>query len=175
MHERNRTDRSSRSRNDSRNDSRRRDSSPEQHKHHRIDLWITEKTIINEASTDGRHPLSLKTIIERPKFFNGEVGFCRLMTTITVGDYHIRLPVKSMRTLMDWLERERKNIYDAIEETYDINDEHAKKSQQPQRNDQRTRHSPGNRREPNRGNEPSRNRPSRSRSRDSSINKRGTR
>lgn len=156
MHERNRSDRSDRSYHNSNDQGG--------YRRPRIDHWITEKTVIEEQATDGRHPLKLQVIIERPKFLNGDLGFCRLMATITVGDYHVRLPAKSLRTLMSWLDNGKEAILDAIEEIYDVNEAQNTKMHQhrsPEHN--RSRHSPSDRGGQSRRSEPSRTRNQRSR------------
>lgn len=144
MHERNRNERNYRNRDDNRhyndnrdynrgreangnrkfNNNRDHNNQNSQGRPPHIEKWLTEKTVVNQYSTEGRQPLRLNAIIERPKFLSGDLGFYRLMTTITVGDYHIRLPIKSLRTLMDWLEHEKETIQDGIQETYELNAEY---------------------------------------------------
>lgn len=106
--------------------------------------WDTIRTVIHEENHENKLPLKLDAVIEQPEYDNGEKGFCRLITTITVGNYHIRLSSKALRTLMRWLNDKRPALLDAIEEVRDINSDHRNEEQQqrPQQRPRRSRQIP---------------------------------
>lgn len=95
--------------------------------------WHTIKTVIREENNENKLPLKLDAIIEQPEYEDGEKGFCRLITTITVGNYHVRLSFKALRTLMTWLNDKRPALLDAIEEVREINNDYRTKEQLPSR------------------------------------------
>ena len=84
--------------------------------------WVTEKTVFKKKSQSGPLKLKLEIVIECPKFTDGDLGFRRLMTTITVGEYHVRLPTRSLLIIMKWLKDNHDAITNAVEEVHRLND-----------------------------------------------------
>ncbi|MHC4298781.1 MAG: hypothetical protein ACYS7Y_16000 [Planctomycetota bacterium] len=119
------------------------------HKFQKPLKWHTIKNIFYEENNDHSLPLKIDSIIERPEYANKEMGFYRLITIISVGDYHVRLPIKYLRTIMRWLEEKKDIILEAIDEVHELNNKHRAENQKtpPVQTARRTRVHTGNNRQ----------------------------
>jgi hypothetical protein len=117
------------------------------HKFQKPLKWHTIKNIFYEENNDHSLPLKMDVVIERPEYANKEMGFYRLIMIISVGDYHVRLPTKYIRTVIRWLEEKKTIVLEAIDEVRELNDKHREESQQmpPVQTARRKRVNHGNR------------------------------
>jgi hypothetical protein len=105
----------------------------------RIDHWVTLKRIVDVTNREGKLPLKLNVIIERPEFTNGERGFGRVSMTIGVGNYYVRLATKATITLLDLLAEHRGAILDAVDEVHGLNQQVKEEQGRGRQQDRRRR------------------------------------
>ena len=105
----------------------------------RIDHWVTIRRIVNVTNNEGKLPLKLNVVIERPEFTNGERGFGRVNMTIGVGNYYVRLATKATITLLDLLAEHRGAILAAVDEVHDLNQQVKEEQEKGRQQDKRRR------------------------------------
>lgn len=107
---------------------RRNDNRTPLRERNKIDDWEKIENILEERIDDGPVPLELLVEIERPIFRNGDYGYYRVNTTISVGKYYVRLSTKAVVHLLNLMRKHRNTILDAVDRVRDLNAEDREKS-----------------------------------------------